>query len=53
MYKVLLTPQAEDDLSSIDKTITIQIAKKIDWLSQNASHMIHEQLTGNLKVNIK
>lgn len=42
MYKVLFTPQAEDYLSFIDKTIAIQIAKKIDWLSQNASNMIHE-----------
>jgi len=53
MYKVLFTPQAEDDLSSIDKTIAIQISNKIDWLSQNASHIIHEQLTGKFKGKYK
>lgn len=53
MHKVLFTPQAENDLTSIDKTIAIQISKKIGWLSRNASNMIHEQLTGKFKGKYK
>lgn len=53
MYRVEFTPQAEDDLSLIDRTIAKQIANKIDWLCQNIEYIITEPLTGKFKGKYK
>lgn len=53
MYKVEFTPQAEKDLSRIDKVIAKRIADKIEWLCQNIEHIIKEPLSGKFKGTYK
>ncbi len=53
MYKVEFSPQAEEDLSHIDKVIAKQIANKIEWLCQNIGHIIMEPLAGKFKGTYK
>jgi mRNA interferase RelE/StbE len=53
MYKIEFTPQAEEDLSHIDRTVALRIADKIDWLCQNIEHIIREPLTGKFKGKYK
>lgn len=53
MYKVEFTPQAEDDLLHIDKTIAQRIAGKIDWLSKNMEYIIAEPLSGKFRGKYK
>ncbi len=38
-YKIEFTPQAEEDLTHLDKTIAQNIANKVDWLSQNIEYI--------------
>ena len=52
-YKVEFTPQAEEDLSCLDKTIAQNIAHKIDWLSQNLENIIPAPLKGKFKGKYK
>lgn len=53
MHKVEFTPQAEADLSRIDKAIAKRIADKIEWLSQDIEHIIKEPLSGRFKGTYK
>jgi mRNA interferase RelE/StbE len=52
-YTVEFTPQAEEDLSRLDKTIAQNIAHKIDWLSQNLENIIPAPLKGKFKGKYK
>ncbi len=47
--KIVLTPQAIEDLSCLDKPISQNIANKIDWLSQHIDSIIPVSLKGNFK----
>jgi len=52
-YSVELTPQAEEDLLRIDKSIARNIVNKIDWLSQNIESIIPAPLKGKFKGKYK
>jgi len=52
-YLVELTPQAEKDLSDLDKSVAQNIVNKIDWLSQNAESIIPFPLKGKFKGKYK
>lgn len=52
-YKVEFTPQAEEDISRLDKTIAQNIAHKIDWLSQNIENITPAPLKGKFKGKYK
>jgi len=45
MYKVIFTPEAEDDLDRLDKSIAERVVKKIEWLGQHAETVFHHQLS--------
>lgn len=49
MYEVEFTPEAEDDLSRLSKSIAQRILKKIRWLAENIEVMTLEPLTGDFK----
>lgn len=52
-YAVHFTPQAEEDLSRIDKTPAKDIANKIEWLSHNIESIIPAPLKGKFKGRYK
>ncbi|MBI4847476.1 MAG: type II toxin-antitoxin system RelE/ParE family toxin [Nitrospirae bacterium] len=52
-YSVELTPQAEEDLVRLDKTIAQHIANKIDWLSQSMEFIVPAPLKGKFKGKCK
>lgn len=52
-YTIKFTPQAEEDLSRLNKTIAQHIANKIDWLSQNIQSMVPAPLKGKFKGKYK
>ncbi len=49
MCKVEFTPQAEEDLSRIDRAVTKRVIDKIEWFCQNVDHVVREPLTGKFK----
>ncbi len=49
MCKVEFTPQAENDLSQINKTTAQRILKKIRWLADNFADISPEPLTSTWK----
>ena len=49
MYEVEFTPEAEDDLSCLSKSIAQRILKKIRWLAENFEIVTPESLTGEFK----
>jgi len=48
-YRVDFTPQALEDLSSLDPAIARRISSKIQWLSENFDRLVPEPLTGQYK----
>lgn len=52
-YSVKFTPQAEEDLARLDKTIAQHVANKIDWLSQSIEYIIPAPLKGKFKSKYK
>lgn len=52
-YIIEVTPQAEEDISRLDKTIAQNIADKIDWLSENIELIIPAPLKGKFKGKYK
>lgn len=52
-YKIEFTPQAEEDLARLDKTVAQNISHKIDWLSHNIEPIIPAPLKGKLKGKFK
>ena len=52
-FAIKFTPQAEEDLSRLDKTIAQNIANKIDWLSQSIESIIPAPLKGQFKGKYK
>ncbi len=53
IYKIDFTPQAEEDLTRLDKTIAQNIANKLGWLSQNIESIIPAPLKGKFKGKYK
>lgn len=45
-YRLVLTPEAKEDLRKIDKANAERIVKKLHWLAENAEQVNHEALTG-------
>ena len=45
-YKVDFTPQALEDISKIDRTVSGRITKKIEWLSENLDEIGPQALKG-------
>lgn len=45
-YEVEIGPQAAKQLTELDVTIGASVERKILWLADNASGIIHRQLTG-------
>ncbi|MEK6581376.1 MAG: type II toxin-antitoxin system RelE/ParE family toxin [Nitrospirota bacterium] len=52
-FAIEFKPQAEEDLSRLDKTIAQNISNKIDWLSQNMESIIPAPLKGKFKGKYK
>lgn len=52
-YKVEFTPQAEQDILLLDKTVAENIVNKIDRLSENVKSIIHFPLKGRFKGKYK
>jgi mRNA interferase RelE/StbE len=53
MYKIIILPEAYNDLKKIDKPIANRIIKKLKWLFQNMDVIIHESLKGELSSFLK
>ena len=47
--RVDFTGTAEDDLSSLDRTVAQQVLDKLNWLAENAESVQHTALTGQWK----
>jgi mRNA-degrading endonuclease RelE of RelBE toxin-antitoxin system len=45
MYKITFLSDAEESFKKLDKPIQKRVAKKIDWLAENADKVIHHPLT--------
>ncbi len=45
-YRVEIGPQAEIQLSNLDSAIAESIERKILWLADNATNIIHRRLVG-------
>lgn len=45
-YHVIVDLNAEEDLANLDQQVRERIAKKIDWLGQNAADIPHKRLSG-------
>jgi mRNA interferase RelE/StbE len=52
-YRVEFTHPAEKDLQRLDKTISQNIANKIEWLSQNTEFIFPISLKGKFKGKYK
>ncbi len=48
MYRVVLLKDAENDLKKLDREMARRIAKRIEWLSENAESISPMPLTGEL-----
>lgn len=46
MYPVLILPNALNDLSKFDKTVSRRIIEKLSWLSENIENISLLSLTG-------
>ena len=45
MYRIVLLSDAEKSFGKLDQPTQKKIAKKIDWLAENADKVIHHPLT--------
>jgi mRNA interferase RelE/StbE len=45
-YRVEVSARAESQLATLDATIGASIERKIVWLAENASAMVHRRLAG-------
>jgi len=52
-YRVEFTPQAEEDILRLDKSVAQLIVSKIDWLSQSIENIIPAPLKGKFKGKYK
>jgi mRNA interferase RelE/StbE len=46
VYQVIILPNALNDLSKLDKTISHRIIEKLSWLSENITNIAPLSLTG-------
>lgn len=51
MFEVTLLPEAEETFRKLDKPVQARIGQKIDWLSENASAIVHHPLTSLPKIS--
>jgi len=49
MYQVKFTRRAENDLSSLDKSVAQRILKRLKWLAENFEQIRPTPLTGEWK----
>ena len=49
MYSVDFSSQALDDMSRLDKAISVRIFKKIEWLAANFDAIIPQPLKGKFQ----
>jgi len=43
-YRIIVLPSAESDLEKLDPEVRRRILRRIVWLGENASQIIHHQL---------
>ena len=48
MYKTILSPQALQDISKLDKAVAQRIIDKLEWLAENFDVLTPIALTGTL-----
>ncbi|MBS4027630.1 MAG: hypothetical protein KGZ58_03240 [Ignavibacteriales bacterium] len=53
MFKIDFTPDALKDISSLDKTISLRVVEKLDWLIENFDTISPETLTGEFRGKYK
>lgn len=46
MRRLIVLPEALQDLSRLDKAVAQRIADKLSWLSENADSIPHRRLSG-------
>jgi mRNA interferase RelE/StbE len=44
-YRIIVLPSAETDLEKLDTEVRRRVLRRLVWLSDNASQVIHHQLT--------
>jgi mRNA interferase RelE/StbE len=44
-YRVVVLPSAEADIENLDPEVRRRILRRIVWLGESASRMVHHQLT--------
>jgi len=56
VYRVEFDPEAEEDLSQLDRPIAQRILKKIRWLAENIERIqpepLHKRLRGKYKLRV-
>ena len=48
-YRVDFTPQALEDIFSLDTVVARRISAKIEWLAENFNQIVPELLTGKFQ----
>jgi mRNA interferase RelE/StbE len=48
-YRVILMPQVEEDLASLDRLVAQRIITKMFWLAENFESLVPEPLSGPLR----
>jgi len=43
-YRVIVLPSAEEDLERLDSAVRRRVLRRIAWLGENASEIIHHRL---------
>lgn len=46
MYAVEFSPQGNDDLARLDRTVAQRVLNKIRWLAENFNALPHQPLSG-------
>lgn len=45
-FEVVLTPEAQSDIGSLDAPVQMRILNRIEWMGQNAELLRHQALEG-------
>jgi mRNA interferase RelE/StbE len=45
-FKVVLTPQAQDDIRHLERSIRERLTDKLRWMAENALLLVHQPLKG-------
>jgi len=46
-FKVILTPEAQTDISRLDPAVQTRILNRLEWVGQNAEPLRHQALQGS------